>query len=156
MMTSIRPVAGRARVVLAAAVLAGAFACSSSTPTPSAELQRDLELARGEGLEMAPRGPAQTTVSAVELGGNVKAAPSRTATPVRRTSAASAPTSPAATPVSTPVAEAPAPAPAAADAAPSAARPQAPSSRPAMNPAPPGGYKTMGELIRKAPFPINP
>jgi hypothetical protein len=35
-------------------------------------------------------------------------------------------------------------------------RPQAPSAKPAMNPAPPGGYKSMGELIRKAPFPINP
>jgi len=33
---------------------------------------------------------------------------------------------------------------------------QRPSAAGAISPPPPGGYKTMGELIRKAPFPINP
>ena len=41
------------------------------------------------------------------------------------------------------------------DAAPATVRP-APVVRPAVTPAPRGGYKTMGEIIRKAPFPINP
>ncbi|HEX6053943.1 MAG TPA: hypothetical protein VFZ21_31950, partial [Gemmatimonadaceae bacterium] len=31
-----------------------------------------------------------------------------------------------------------------------------PSSKPATQPPPPGGFKTMEEMIRKAPFPINP
>jgi len=33
---------------------------------------------------------------------------------------------------------------------------QRPSAQGAISAPPPGGYKTMGELIRKAPFPINP
>ena len=33
---------------------------------------------------------------------------------------------------------------------------QRPLPASAVSPPPPGGYKTMGELIRKAPFPINP
>jgi hypothetical protein len=31
-----------------------------------------------------------------------------------------------------------------------------PVSRPAVSPPPPGGYKTMGEVLRNAPFPIKP
>jgi hypothetical protein len=45
--------------------------------------------------------------------------------------------------------EAPAP-----DPMPSAARPRAP--RPTTQQEPPGGWRTPGEIIRRAPFPINP
>jgi len=31
-----------------------------------------------------------------------------------------------------------------------------PTQRPAVNPPPPGGYKTIGEVLKNAPFPIKP
>jgi hypothetical protein len=140
----------RTRMMLVAVTLSGAAACSQSAPSANDALRRDLELARGQGLELAPRGAGQATVSAVELVPQGTRAPSSSGSTQR----AKAP-APSAKPAA--VAEAPAAAPAespAATTAPATERPV--STRPAMNPPPPGGYKTMGELIRKAPFPINP
>jgi hypothetical protein len=141
--------------------LLGAAACGTSSPSVSDDLHRDLELARGQGLELAPRGGGQSTVSAAEL------LPRGTKTPTASAARTPAKTHAVAPKSATPaVAEAPEPAtvemPAPAKvedpgpATPAPVRPQPASAKPAMNPAPPGGYKGMGELIRKAPFPINP
>jgi hypothetical protein len=151
----------RSRFAVSAISLIALAACGRNAPTSDAALQRDLDLAKGQGLELAPQ--SRTAVlSADELlpAGNR----SRPATPhptvAHRTPAAMPPA------VSEPkVAESPAPAPApeaakapardsavAVAPAPATARPSAG----AISPPPPGGYKTMGELIRKAPFPINP
>ena len=143
----------RVRLWIPGLALAGAAACSGSGSSVSEDLRRDLELARGQGLELAPRGGDQSTVSAAELLPRGVKTPTVSAarTPAKTRAVAPKPATPA-------VAEAPhseeAPAPVAPT--PDPARPQAPSAKPAMNPAPPGGYKSMGELIRKAPFPINP
>ena len=145
--------ASRTRLLWATMTLTAALACGSSTPAPHDDLRRDLELARGEGLELAPRTQAQTRISAAELvpqgGKPVSAASSQE----RRRAPVSAPSKKATT-----VAEAPAasPPPAQEEVPAAAAPPRPQPARPAMNPAPAGGYKTMGELIRKAPFPINP
>src|SRR5437867_6599945 len=142
----------RARMMIVAATLSGVAACSQSAPSANDALRRDLELARGQGLELAPRGAGQATVSAVELVPQGTRAPSSSGSSQRATAPAPA------TRHET-IAQAPAPSPSPADApapatAPATQRPV--SNRPAVNPPPPGGYKTMGELIRKAPFPINP
>ena len=143
----------RTRLLIPTLALLGAAACGTSSPSVSDDLHRDLELARSQGLELAPRGAGQSTVSAVELLPRGAKTPTVSAarTPARTHAVAPKPATPA-------VAEAPhaeeAPAPVAPT--PDPVRPQAPSAKPAMNPAPPGGYKSMGELIRKAPFPINP
>jgi hypothetical protein len=140
----------RTRMVMVAVTLSGVAACSQSAPSANDALRRDLDLARGQGLELAPRGAGQATVSAVELVPQGTRAPSSSGSSQR----AKAP-APSAKPAA--VAEAPAVAPAESPAATTAPATQRPvSTRPAVNPPPPGGYKTMGELIRKAPFPINP
>ena len=156
----------RMGLVLAAATLVGVAACSTSTPASNDDLRRDLELARGQGLELAPRAAGQATVSAAELHpDNAKPVATRASrvrqnTPVvvaspKGESVAEAP-QPAVEPTAAPAPAAasvePTPAPAAAG----PVRPQPTRGKPAMNPEPPGGYRTMGELIRKAPFPINP
>jgi hypothetical protein len=140
----------RTRMMMVAVTLSGVVACSQSAPSANDALRRDLELARGQGLELAPRGAGQATVSAVELVPQGTRAPSSSESSQR----AKAP-APSAKPAA--VAEAPAAEPAESPAATTAPATQRPvSTRPAVNPPPPGGYKTMGELIRKAPFPINP
>ena len=143
----------RTKVFIAAAALAAVAACApSSSSTKNDDLRRDLELARGQGLELAPRGAGQSTVSAAELIPQGSHATSSSSSSRQRRTPAIKPA-----PKGETVAEAPAPTPTP-DPTPAAAgptRPQ-PSTRPAMNPQPPGGYKSMGELIRKAPFPINP
>jgi len=134
-------------VVIALSALA---ACSRGTPTADRALQRDLDLARGQGLELAPQGSARPTLSADELtpaGNRARTIATRPTTRTRARSAGAAP--------ETKVAESQAPNTATRDtvSAPATARP---SPTNAVSPPPPGGYKTMGELIRKAPFPINP
>ena len=112
-------------------------------PRPTDDLRRDLELARAQGLELAPRGAGQSTVSAAELIPRAsKASPSSAVrTPPRAVVSAAKPKAPV-------IVDAPV--------APDPVRPQPSSAKPAMNPEPRGGYKSMGDLIRKAPFPINP
>ena len=146
----------RPRIVAAVLALAALGACNRRAPTGDAALQRDLDLARGQGLELAPQGGTQL-VSANEL---LPAGSRRTAsTAARRVSHVATPT---AQPISKTEAPAPAaPAPVAAApardsvvaAAPATPRP---SAQGAVSPPPPGGYKTMGDIIRHAPFPINP
>ena len=144
---------GRSRFIAAAISLAALAACGHHAPATDAALQRDLDLAKGQGLELAPQGSARATLSADELapaGNHARSAPqlaTKSPTPRRATP----------TPSETKVAERPAPTPHSTDSvvavAPATPRPSATG---AISPPPPGGYKTMGELIRKAPFPINP
>jgi hypothetical protein len=143
------PKAGR--LVLAILALSALAACGKGTPVEDAALRRDLGLVGGpnSGLELAPRSGSQAVVSAEELipaGNRSKAstAPaSVTRHPVARTASRRA-----VAPVS-----APAPHDSVVAAAPATQRPLPASS---VSPPPPGGYKTMGEIIRNAPFPINP
>jgi hypothetical protein len=134
-----------AKLLIAALALAAA-ACGRSSPASTDELRRDLELARGQGLELVPRGAGQSTVSAAELiPQGTKASSSREVRAPRRAT------------VSAPKPQTPqAPAVADVPVTPEPVRPQPAGTRPAMNPEPKGGYKSMGDLIRKAPFPINP
>ena len=120
-------------------LLASILAACSSAPEMDDAMKRDLEAASAGSIEMAPRGPATSTVSAIES----KTPTQPVVAPVRQTVA------PAQTPrpetpqqaTSSPAARAPTP---------------APSKTPDIRPAPPGGYKTMNDVIRNAPFPIKP
>jgi hypothetical protein len=150
---------GRSPFIVAAVSLAALAACGRTAPATDAALQRDLDLAKGQGLELAPQGSARSTLSADELSpsGN------RTKSTAQQASKAPEPrrASPAQSEPKVAQRETPAiPAVAVAQShdsvvatVPATARPSAAG---AISPPPPGGYKTMGELIRKAPFPINP
>lgn len=102
-------------------------------------MKRDLESASAGAIELAPRGSALTTVSAVEQ--HKRETP--TVAPVRRVHA----------PARTPKQELPQPAERPRVTEPAAT---APVSAPRVQPPPPGGYKSVGEVIRNAPFPIKP
>lgn len=148
----------RPRIVAVALALTALAACNRAAPTSDAALQRDLDLARGQGLELAPQGGTQL-VSANEL---LPAGSRRTAPAPRRVSLHVATPTPQR--VSNSEARIPAaPAPASVATAPkqdsvvaSAPATPRPSAEGAVSPPPPGGYKTMGDIIRHAPFPINP
>src|SRR5690349_24227416 len=47
--------------------LAALAACGRTAPSTDAGLQRDLDLAKGQGLELVPQGSARSTLSADEL-----------------------------------------------------------------------------------------
>jgi hypothetical protein len=125
------------RLSLCLAIAALSAACSRS-PEMDAQMKADLDAASTATMELAPRGPSTRVVSAIES----KNPTQPVAVPVRKTVA------PARTPrpetptvvAEEPVAKAPAPAP----------------TTPRVQPPPPGGYKTVGEVIRNAPFPIKP
>jgi len=128
----------------AAIALSSLAACNRATPTADAALQRDLDLARSQAslasanMNISPDEgiPAGIRSHAV-LPRPEKAR--RATMPMPTLSATSGASTPA---PDTAVAAAPAT--------------QRPSAQGAISAPPPGGYKTMGELIRKAPFPINP
>ena len=125
----------RSAPILAAALMA---ACGRQSTMDEA-MKADLEAAATATLELAPRANGQQVVSAIES----KNPTQPRVAPVRRTRAA-AQTPPPETRQVTQAADVPEPA---------ATRP---ASRPAVNPPPPGGYKTVNEVIRNAPFPIKP
>ena len=139
--------------VFAAIALAALAACNRPRPTTDAALQRDLDLARTQ----ASQASADMNIAPDEVipAGNRSRAPLSRPQSVRR----SAPSAPRR------IANASSPAVSAAPntsavthdsaiaVAPATPRP---SAEGAISAPPPGGYKTMGELIRKAPFPINP
>lgn len=106
--------------------------------TMDEQMKQDLDAASAATIEMAPRGSGTKVVSALEQN---KAIQPRVA-PVRHVSA------PAKTPP--PTAQQPQQV--------TAAEPAAtlPVSAPKVQPPPPGGYKTVDEVIRNAPFPIKP
>ena len=120
-----------------AAAFVALVACGQQS-TVDAALKADLESAATTTMELAPRGTGTQVVSAIES----KQPTQPRVTPVRQVKA------PARTPrPETPqVTQASSPEPAA----------TRPATTPAVSPPPPGGYKTMGEVIRNAPFPIKP
>lgn len=156
------------RSALAAALLAaGALACSgkSSSAPLANDLLGDLEAAKSSSIELANEGPRRTqVVSAEELTGRAPAraperapqAAPRTAAP-RKVTPSRAPTpAPAASPApSIDVAPAPETPAASPDPLPPI-EPRPAPSRPAPTPSRHGGYKSVGDVIRDAPFPINP
>jgi hypothetical protein len=131
------------------ASLALLAACGGASPSAQSadDLQRDLELAQSQqGIELLPNASRTTVVSAIEQTGVAEPAPAptRTRTPVARPKVRRVAPQPR-------VARAPAP------------RATRPASRPSptfdanvISPPPPGGYKTVDEVIRNAPFPIKP
>lgn len=143
----------RTRFIAAVSIVALA-ACGRTAPATDTVLQRDLDLAKGQGLELAPQSSARSTLSADELIPAGKRV--RTTTP--QISKAPAPRQAVPAQSEPRLAESHAPIPAQAHDSVVATAPATPrpSAAGAISPPPPGGYKTMGELIRKAPFPINP
>jgi hypothetical protein len=128
----------RRNLVLAMTFAAAALAACSRAPEMDDEMKRDLQAASAGSIELAPQGGAVKTVSAIEQ--NRPAAPK--VAPVRQVEA------PAKAPPTEQVSNDPiAPAPQAAP---------APVSTPRVQPCPPGGCKTMNDVIRNAPFPIKP
>lgn len=135
------------RIAPIAAALA--LAACSGTPAVDEQLRQDLEAASAGAIELAPMGGGTKVVSGVEQ--------------VRRETPRPTAPRPKASPVqSGRVTEsrdpAPAPEPRVVQQAPVSNEPAAtrPVSAPKVQPAPPGGYKTVDEVIRNAPFPIKP
>jgi hypothetical protein len=121
------------------------LAACSRTSEVDADLKRDLEAASAGSIELAPSGTKTNVVSAIE---SKQPQVQPRVTPVRQTKAPAKtpkPEMPQVTQTGTPAA--------AVSTEPAAQRPLPASS---VQPAPPGGYKTMGQVIRQAPFPINP
>ena len=110
-------------------------ACGQSSSMDE-NMKRDLEAASAGSIELAPKSGEQL-VTAAEI-------------------------VPQAKPLVTKTRRAPAPAPArnprTPDVAPTNDEPTAarPVSTPKVSPPPPGGYKTIDQVIRNAPFPIKP
>jgi hypothetical protein len=148
-----------------AALVAALAACGGSAPEAGSDLERDLAAVRASAVDLAPRGSERAlVVSPEEQTGaaprRVSVAPARAAAP-RRAAPQRAEARPAPGPE---VAEAPAPEPEAAEPAPVAPRQEEPvvtgplrrAPAPTATPEPPGGWRSTGEVIRNAPFPINP
>jgi hypothetical protein len=151
------------RLPLGALLLAAGAACSSAPDKPAltADLEQDLARAGGAKVELAGS-PANRVdvVSAAERIESATPGPAKTVSPApsaksgkrvvtpsprRSQPAAPAPRAPEPAPVERPRVETPASAP--------QSRPQAPMPR---QQEPPGGWRTPSEVIRNAPFPINP
>src|SRR5215218_3795594 len=157
------------RYSIAALLLVGAAACSSSSeqPSVSADLEQDLAKAGGgdvqlagssgnrvdvvsaservEGTAPTPKGTFSARTAAKERGKRAVTPTKRGATPVTAPSTKSTVVDVVETPT-TEVQRTVTPAP--------QGRPEAPM--PTRQPEPRGGWKTPGEVIRNAPFPINP
>lgn len=133
------------RLTIGTIALLGVAACGQADATPNADLERDLEQTRVAEFELANQSARKTdVVSATER------IPTGVRAPVNRTSAtrAPAPPRPDAPAPSTQVAEAEV----ATDTSLTAPRPRStPQTQQRRGP-----YKTVGEIIRNAPFPINP
>lgn len=132
-----------------AAVGAVLLAACNRAPAVDEQLRKDLEAASAGGIELAPMGAGTKVVSGVEQVKRAQprpTAPRPKAPPMESERVAESP-DPAPTPEPRVVQQAPV------SNEPAAVRP---STRPAVQPAPPGGYKTVDEVIRNAPFPIKP
>jgi hypothetical protein len=145
---------GSATVALA---LAGLAACSRPASTDDS-LQKDLQQA-SSSLTMLPNGSGTAVVSAIEQTPSATpAVAKRQNTPKRTPQRVSAKPALAEAVTVTPEVvheEMPAPAQPAREELPAAPAPRAPQGRATQAP-PPGGFKTIDEIMRKAPFPINP
>lgn len=157
------------RLAVAATAFSALAGCSRTPERPalSDDLKQDLASAGAADVQLAgATGERLQVVSAIERTEGAVAAPKAkpaarrttptsgtsgtTRSPKRVTPVAVQPTPPAAEPLpaepqqAEPVAEP----------APSQSRPKAPL--PSTQREPPGGWKTPGQVIRNAPFPINP
>ena len=145
------------RVMVAGVVAAVSLAACSRSGSVPVDLGTELEIATGDTSGFLPNRGGTQFVSAIErTPGAVPAA----SAPVKRPT----PT-PRATPkaVKAPVVnKAPVPAAEAVVVAPAPSPEPAPAATPAPTPTPTptphrrGGYSNMGDIIRNAPFPINP
>lgn len=134
---------------IAPALALVALAACSSKADVDEQLRRDLEAASAGAIELAPKGTATKVVSGVEQVPRAiprPTAPRPKAPPVESRRVAES-QDPAPTPEPRVVQQAPV------SNEPAATRPTA---APRVQPAPPGGYKTVDEVIRSAPFPIKP
>jgi hypothetical protein len=121
-------------------VAATVMACGRQSASSMDEaLQADLQAATAASIELAPRAPATKVVSAIES----RQPTQPKVTPVRRVTR----------PAPEPEPETRQPTRTAETNEPTATRP---TTTPAVQPPPPGGYKTVNEVIRNAPFPIKP
>ncbi len=143
------PTMRHAFIRMAPVAAAIALAACASEPPLDEQLKADLQAASAGSVELAPMGTGTKVVSGVE---QVQ----------RNTPRPTAPRTKAPPAESDRVAESPDPAPAperqVVQQAPASNEPVAkmPTSAPRVQPAPPGGYKTVNEVIRNAPFPIKP
>lgn len=115
-------------------------ACGRQSASPMDEaLQADLQAATASTIELAPRAQGTKVVSAIES----RQPTQPKVAPVRRVTG----------PAPQPEPETRQPTRTAETNEPTATRP---TTTPAVQPPPPGGYKTVNEVIRNAPFPIKP
>jgi hypothetical protein len=137
------------RLTFAFGVLTLAACGGESTPVQASDdLRRDLQLAGSSAIELVPNAARTQVVSEIEQAGAATAAPA----PTKARAPVARPAPRRAAPTAR-VVRAPSPAPA----RPAAAREQPPVFGPdVISPPPPGGYKTVDEVIRSAPFPIKP
>ncbi len=157
------------RLTLAAAAMVALAACSrgAEQPTLSEDLKQDLAKAGGSDVMLAGAPTKRTeVVSAAERVEGAVAAPKAPAVSRAPSAArghrAAMPSVRHETPAAaqpSPVAAEPAPAevrtePPAPEPTPAQGRPRAP--QPSTQREPPGGWRSPGEVIRNAPFPINP
>src|SRR5262245_57898899 len=138
-------------------LVAGALAACSHSSTSDDTLKRDLDLARSTSLELAPRTPGTQVVSSIEeTPGAIR---TKAAAKVRAPSKTPATHGSSQTVTASRVPEHPrnpANPTAETEAASSLPATPAPSPTPVPTPQRRGGYKSVGEIIRNAPFPINP
>ena len=153
---------------LGAVLVATVAACSGSPDQPavSSDLEQDLARAGGAGVELA--GSSANRIDVVSAAERIESpAPAPKARTVARAPSANRGSR---APAPSPRRESPVaaqPAPKAEEPAPAEqprvepelervpqSRPKAPV--PSRQPEPPGGWRTPGEVIRNAPFPINP
>lgn len=127
------------RNLISAASIVTLAACGSQSAPLDDALQRDLQAASAATIELAPRAQGTQVVSALES--KTPAQPRQA--PVRRANG----------PAPDPEPQSRQPTRSAESNEPVATRPV---TSPAVQPPPPGGYKTVNEVIRNAPFPIKP
>ena len=150
---------------LVAVLVAAATACSgkSNDPTMTSDLQGDLDAARSSAVQLAPNGSRVTdVVSAQEMvavpgAGNTRSIQKVPRLTIRKAKVGNKPTLAPAPTTQPPTVLAPkanAPIVDADTLAPIDPRPT--PSRPSATPNRRGGYKSVGDVIRDAPFPINP
>ena len=149
-------------VLIAAVALA---ACSQGDALPVDDaLERDLQVVQGSAVELAPRAGGQQVVSAIESA-PVNPQPRPSAPAPRRKSPTPQPPAPTPEPVlaaaepAEATVDAPAPAPVEAPAPTRAEVPVVaprPSAPAPQRKAPKGGWWSTGDVIRNAPFPVNP
>jgi hypothetical protein len=154
MMTSRR----KGRAAIGGLILvAGALAACSRSSTSDDTLKRDLDLAGSTSLELAPRSAGTQVISSIEeTPGAVKAKAAAKARAPSKAPVSRKPSQTASVASNSEQPRAEANTTAKTEAASNLPATPAPSPTPVPTPQRRGGYKSIGEIIRNAPFPINP